>query len=77
LDWINVAVHPIMAEKPEKFVIEQRLTDLQSLNVHKTYDIYSTPQIYVLDRKKVIVGRRLSVEDLEGFLKKLFEKEGL
>lgn len=77
LDWINVAVHPIMAEKPEKFVIEQRLTDLQSLNVHKTYDIYSTPQIYVLDRKKIIVGRRLGAEDLDGFLKKLFEKEGL
>ncbi|MCX7769184.1 MAG: DUF5106 domain-containing protein [Flavobacteriales bacterium] len=76
LDWINVAVHPIMAEKPEKFVIEQRLTDVQSLNFHKTYDIYSTPQIYVLDRKKTIVGRRLSVEDLEGFLKKLFEKVG-
>ena len=75
LNWINVAVHPIMAEKPEKFVLEERLTDLKSLNIHKTWDIFSTPQIYVVDRKKIIVGRRLSVEDLNDFLQKLFDKE--
>jgi peroxiredoxin len=34
----------------------------------KTYDIYSTPVIYVLDEKKKIIAKRLDVDQLDGFL---------
>lgn len=34
------------------------------------YDIYSTPVIYVLDKDKKIVAKRLGVEDLENFIRR-------
>jgi hypothetical protein len=35
------------------------VTDLKSLNFRKTYDIFSTPQIYLLDENKKIIGKKL------------------
>ena len=35
------------------------MTDLKSLNFRKTYDIFSTPQVYLLDSEKKIIGKRL------------------
>jgi thiol-disulfide isomerase/thioredoxin len=35
---------------------------------HKLYDIYSTPVIYVLDKDKRIVAKRIGVESLERFI---------
>ncbi|NPA37875.1 MAG: redoxin domain-containing protein [Chlorobi bacterium] len=32
------------------------------------YDIYSTPTIYVLDKNKKIIGKRIGVEQLPGFI---------
>jgi hypothetical protein len=46
-------------------------TDVQSLNYHKTYDIYSTPQIYVLDKNKKIIAKRLDTD----LVKKVLENE--
>lgn len=34
----------------------------------KTYDIYSTPVIYVLDENKKIIAKRLDVEQLDGLI---------
>jgi thiol-disulfide isomerase/thioredoxin len=36
---------------------------------HVLYDIYSTPVIYVLDEQKRIIAKRLSAEQIAGFLK--------
>lgn len=33
------------------------------------YDIYSTPVIYLLDKDKKIIAKRLGAEDLEGFIR--------
>ena len=33
-----------------------------------TYDIYSTPVLYVLDKNKVIIAKRIGVENLDDFL---------
>ena len=33
------------------------------------YDIYSTPVIYLLDKEKKIIAKRLGAEDLEGFIR--------
>jgi thiol-disulfide isomerase/thioredoxin len=35
---------------------------------HRLYDIYSTPIIYVLDKDKKIIAKRIPVESLERFL---------
>jgi thiol-disulfide isomerase/thioredoxin len=51
---------------------------------HKTnfkvfYDVFSTPQIYLLDKNKVIKGKRFEVETLKEFVDKLedMRKKGL
>ena len=33
------------------------------------YDIYSTPVVYLLDKDKKIIAKRLGVEDIEGFIR--------
>lgn len=38
-------------------------------NYHKLYDIYSTPIIYILDKDKKIVAKRIGIESLERFVK--------
>lgn len=74
LNFLHGAVFPDMAKNPEKYIYDMKVTDIQSLNIHKTYYISSTPQVYLLDENKMIVGRRLSVEAIPKFLEGL-EKE--
>ncbi|RUA26635.1 MAG: hypothetical protein DSY76_05820 [Bacteroidetes bacterium] len=44
-------------------------------NYHDTYDIISTPTIYLLDDKKKIIAKRLSDEQVHGFIKRDFEQK--
>lgn len=64
LDWINISDFPGANKTPEKYIFEQKVTDLQSLNFRKTYDIFSTPQIYLLDENKVIQAKKLDALNL-------------
>jgi len=64
LDWINISDFPGANKTPEKYIFEQKVTDLQSLNFRKTYDIFSTPQIYLLDQNKVIQAKKLDALNL-------------
>ncbi len=64
LDWINISDFPDANKSPEKYIFEQKVTDLQSLNFRKTYDIFSTPQIYLLDQNKVIQAKKLDALNL-------------
>jgi peroxiredoxin len=73
LTFIHVAVWPEMAKSPEKYIYEMGVTDIESLNIHRTFYISSTPQIYLLDKDKKILGRRLSPEALPRLLE-AFEK---
>ncbi|WP_138993419.1 thioredoxin-like domain-containing protein [Larkinella sp. C7] len=74
----GVQIYAVAIGKTEaiwkKFIREFKLQSL--LNVYgpsapvdyKTkYDVYSTPTVYVLDKDKKILARRLPVEDLEGY----------
>lgn len=73
MDFINVAV-PEIVYKDEKVATEYVIkgyTDLRSLNYHQTYDIYSTPQVYLLDKSKKILAKKLDVS----LLKEVIEKE--
>ena len=51
-----------------KYLNQLRVTDLQSLNFRKTYDIFSTPQIYLLDKNKVIRAKKLDAKNLAKIL---------
>ncbi|MCO6499068.1 MAG: DUF5106 domain-containing protein [Vicingus serpentipes] len=77
LNFDNVAVPQDVYENQEKATeyILKGYTDLQSLNYHATYDIYSTPQIYLLDKNKKIIAKKLSVDLLEEILDKEFDKK--
>jgi peroxiredoxin len=73
LDFINVTVpHEVFQDQnlATELVLSGK-TDVQSLNYHKTYDIYSTPQIYILDKDKKIIAKRLDTD----LVKKVLEIE--
>ncbi|MEZ4904594.1 MAG: DUF5106 domain-containing protein [Spirosomataceae bacterium] len=64
-------------EEWRKFVKEFKLENLingyglvasRQVVYRNDYDTYSTPTIYVLDKNKKIIARRIGVEDLEPFL---------
>jgi len=44
-------------------------------NYHEFYDIISTPVIYILDRDKNIVAKRLKAHQVEGFIKNYVRRE--
>ena len=41
---------------------------MRTTNYHKFYDIYSTPVMYVLDKDKKIIAKRIGIESLERFV---------
>lgn len=66
-NFINVAV-PVRVYKDQSYtneIVLSGVTDLKSLNYHDTFDIYSTPVIYLLDADKKIIAKRLDHETLE------------
>jgi peroxiredoxin len=68
LDWLNLSDFPDANENPTKYLFEKKVTDLKSLNFRKTYDIFSTPQVYLVDREKKILGKRLDAITLSRML---------
>ena len=41
---------------------------MESLNFRDTYDIFSTPQVYLLDNDKKILAKKLSAEQLDDII---------
>ena len=50
-------------------------TTIGSLNYHDTYDVYSTPKVFVLDKDKKIIAKSLSISQLEDMLDHLQGKK--
>ena len=52
-------------------------TTLESLNYQDTYDIFSTPKVWILDKDKKIVAKGLGISQIEDFLDRVqgFENE--
>ncbi len=65
LKWINVSDNPEVNKNAAKYI---HLTTLESLNFRDTYDIFSTPQVYLLDKDKKILAKKLSAEQLDDIL---------
>jgi len=83
LDIQTLAIYTQLDRKPwEKFIEEKKITDWINAydkyyftDFRNTYDIYSTPTIYLLDKDKKIIGKRLAVEQIEQIVYRLEGKE--
>ncbi|MFT7157264.1 MAG: peroxiredoxin [Parvicella sp.] len=73
LDWINLSDFPEANKNAGKYIYEMQVTDLLSLDFRKTYDIFSTPQIYLLDKDGTIVGKRLDANNLARMIERYMD----
>ena len=67
LTFINVSDNPEVNENAWKYISKGETT-LNSLNFRDYWDIFSTPQFYVLDKNKKIIAKRLTADQVEGFV---------
>lgn len=67
LPWINVSDTPEINKNAYDY-LQKGLTTLNSLNFRDVYDIYSTPVVFILDKDKKIIGKRLGVEQIGDFI---------
>lgn len=65
LNWINVSDSPEVNKNPYPYL---QYTTVNSLNFRDIYDIFSTPQVFVLDKDKKIIAKKLGVEQIAEFL---------
>jgi peroxiredoxin len=70
LPWLNVSDNPEINGNPQKYVLDLKLTDLNSLNFRHIFDLYSYPVVYVLDKDKKIVAKKIGVEQIKEFIEK-------
>ncbi|MEO9531473.1 MAG: thioredoxin-like domain-containing protein [Crocinitomicaceae bacterium] len=77
LTFINVgltkSVYNQAMEDPRPLL---QKTTIESLNYTDTYDIYSTPRIFILDKDKKILFKQLSIGQLEEILDNLTGHKG-
>ncbi len=80
LNWVNVGLTQHVFDEakkdPRKFI--PKLTTIESLNYAETYDVYSTPKVFLVDGERKLRGKQLSADqivDLVGQLRKRNIKE--
>jgi thiol-disulfide isomerase/thioredoxin len=66
LSWINVSDSP---EYPNNIQNHPN-------NFRENYDVFSTPKIYLLDKDKKIIAKRLEDEQLDDMLQRLLKEDG-
>ena len=69
-------------EEWKKFIADQNMFDFinvfdpyQNTNFRTYYDIYSTPVVYILDRDRKIIAKRLPPETVVEVLNRELEKD--
>jgi thiol-disulfide isomerase/thioredoxin len=86
MTFINVAVtdklYELAKKDPNSLVPvpgdnRPKPTTLESLNYQTTYDIFSTPQVYILDKEGKIIAKRVSISQIEEMLDALQGKKDL
>ena len=86
MSFINVAVtdklYELAKKDPNSLVPvpgdnRPKPTTLESLNYQTAYDIFSTPQVYVLDKEGKIIAKRVSISQIEEMLDALQGKKDL
>lgn len=66
LDWTNVGLtwHVYTEAKTASWKYIPKLTTIESLNYANTWDVYSTPKFFLLDKDHKIVGKQLDVDQM-------------
>jgi thiol-disulfide isomerase/thioredoxin len=73
-DWINVSDNPQINQSDSAYkLISMGITTLESLNFRKTFDISSTPKIFLMDKDKRVIAKQLNTPQLEELLGRLEE----
>lgn len=74
LDWINVSDTPeIMKQDSATKLVLGGTTTLKSLNYRTTWDVNSTPKVYLMDKDYKIIAKQLGAEQLGELLQRLEE----
>lgn len=66
--WIDVSDNPEINKDAHKYILEGKTT-LNSLNFRDYWDIFSTPQFYLLDENKMIIAKKINAEQMPDFIK--------
>jgi thiol-disulfide isomerase/thioredoxin len=73
LTFINVSLSDKLYKEAQldarQFV--PKYTTIQSLNYQETFDIFTTPRVFVLDKDKKIIAKQLSISQLEDFMDRM------
>ncbi len=79
LNFLNVAVTETILKigKEDARMLIPRFTTLESMNIHLTYDIFSTPRLFVLDKDKKFIAKQISISQLEDMMDRLQNKTDL
>lgn len=76
LDWVNVGltknVYTEAKANPRKFIPQH--TTLASLNYSDTWDIYSTPKVFIVDKDRRIIAKQLAPEQIIDLIKRKQEE---
>lgn len=68
-EWINVSDYPEVNQNAGPY-LQAGKTTLNSLNFRNYWDVHSTPQVYILDKDKIIIAKKIGAENIVDFLKK-------
>jgi thiol-disulfide isomerase/thioredoxin len=66
----------------KKYLIEQKFPwklnlydPLNETNFRQYYDVYSTPVLYIIDKNKKVIAKRIAAEKIKSFIED-YEKDG-
>jgi peroxiredoxin len=73
LTYINVALTNSLFRAAQENALQfiPKYTTLEALNYQETYDVVTTPRVFILDKDKKIIGKGLSIAQLEDFMDKI------
>jgi uncharacterized membrane-anchored protein len=78
LDWINVSdTKEIMTNEMATKLIQEGKTSLLSLNYRTTWDVTSTPKVYLMDQDMKIIAKSIGAEQIDKFLGHLIDGKEL
>jgi thiol-disulfide isomerase/thioredoxin len=78
IDWINVSDGPEWFKNDgalAKELIESRKTTVKSVNFRTTWDVTSTPKVYLMDKNMKIIAKSLGADQLDQLLERLYKGE--
>jgi thiol-disulfide isomerase/thioredoxin len=77
LDWVNVGLTKTVFENAKKDPRQYipKFTTLESLNYADTYDVYSTPKVFLVDKDRRFAGKQLSADQIADLVTKLRERK--